>query len=113
LNWAKVPIPGSPFKFTVIDTAQVQTYIHGRPIVIELDADCKINDVKAYAIHEDTGTHLKVKLTKAQKGKMKLSFQPKDPGLYFIYISIRDKEIPGSPYIIRYGKPPKADACHL
>ena len=111
LNWSNVPIPGSPFKFTVIDNAQLQTYMHGKPIGIELEVDCKISDVKAYAVHKDTSTHLKVKLTKAQKGKMKLSFQPKEPGLYFIHVSIKDKEIPTSPYIVRYGKPPKPDAC--
>ena len=113
IQWAKEKIPGSPLSFNVGDTGDVQTYPWGKPVAMDINADCKTGDLDAYAIQESNGAKHKVKVHKLQKGKFKLSFQPKDPGIYEIHVLLKKKEIPGSPYRIRYNSPPNPDAVRV
>ena len=110
-QWSKEPIPDSPLVFDVGDASSLQSYTYGAPVAIDIAADCKSGDLEAYGIHEDTGTQYKVKIAKAEKGKFKLSFQPKEPGIYAIHVLLRKREIPGSPFRIRYSRPPNPGAC--
>ena len=111
--WSSYPIPDSPVEFKATDISAVPASLHGKPIGLDLDSEAKPSDLKAYAIHEDTNAQFKVKISKAQKGKLKLTFQPKEPGIYRLHVLSKDKDIRGSPFIVRYGKPPKADACKV
>ena len=70
-------------------------------------------ELRAYALHEDTGTQLKVKATREQKGKYKLTFTPKGAGLYYIRVFVKDKEINGSPFLVRIAEPPKPEAVKV
>ena len=111
LLWEDESIPGSPLTFEVGDASQLQTYPYGKLVGLDISADCKQGDLDSYAVHEDTGTRFKVKIAKQQKGKFKLSFQPKEPGIYAIHVLLKRKEIPGSPYRIRVTGPPNPMAC--
>ena len=113
VQWAKEKIPGSPLTFDVGDTGDVQTYPYGKPVSMDINAECKTGDLEAYAIQESNGAKHKVKVTKLQKGKFKLAFQPKDPGIYEIHVLLKKKEIPGSPYRIRYNSPPRPEAVKV
>ena len=113
IHWAKERIPGSPLSFDVGTTGDVQTYPWGKPVSMDINADCKTSDLEAYAIQESNGANHKVKVAKLQKGKFRLSFQPNDPGIYEIHVLIEKKEIPGSPYRIRYNSPPKPDSVRV
>ena len=114
LLWAKEAIPGSPLLFEVGDASAIQTYAHGKPVAMDINADCKLGDLESYAIHEETGTRYKVKIIKGtEKGKFKLSFQPKDPGIYAIHVLMKGKDIPGSPYRVRYAEPPDPGAVRV
>lgn len=106
LLWSGDKIPGTPLVFKVGDIHAIQRYPHGKPVSIEINADCKAGDLESYAIHEDTGTKFKVKVSKVKKGKFKFNFQPKQPGIYAIHVLLKKKDTPGSPYRIRYLGPP-------
>ena len=113
IQWAKQRIPGSPLSFDVGTIGDIQTYPWGKPVEMDINADCKTSDLESYAIQESNNTKHKVKVNKLQKGKFKLSFQPKDPGIYEIHVLLKKKEIPGSPYRIRYNSPPKPEAVRV
>ena len=113
IQWDKEKIPASPLTFDVGTAGDVQTYPWGKPVSMDINVDCKTADLEAYAIQESNGVKHKVKVTKLQKGKFKLSFQPTDPGIYEIHVLLKKKEIPGSPYRIRYNSPPKPDAVRV
>ena len=108
--WADQTIPGSPLQFEVGDASTAQVYPYGKPVSLDFNADCKSGDLESYAIQEATGARHKVKISKLQKGKFKLSFQPKEPGMYLVHVRLKGKEIPGSPYRILYAKPPNPNA---
>ena len=103
--WSDQTVPGSPLQFQVGDASAVQAYPYGKPVAMDINADCKAGDLEAFAIQESTGARLKVKINRLQKGKFKLSFQPKEPGMYLVHVLLRGKDIPGSPYRILYSKP--------
>ena len=103
LFWGGDKIPATPLVFNVGDVTKIQRYPYGSPVTININADfSKTGDLDAYAIQEDTGTKLKVKVSKEKKGKYKLGFQPKQPGIYAVHLLHKKKETPGSPYRIRY-----------
>ena len=109
--WADENIPQSPVQLLVYDPATVDVYPHGKPVGVDIVTDAKQGDLKAHIIHKRTNTQHKVKLTKVQKGKYRFTFSPKEPGLYFLHIFAKDKEIPQSPIPIRYARPSKPEAC--
>ena len=112
LLWFNDPLKNTPIELHAMDPSDVHNFAHGKPIGIDIDTDNKLGDLKAYAIYHDTGAQLKVKVTKgSQKNKYKLSFQPKDPGLYRVHSLAKDKELPRSPIFVHYGIPPKPEAC--
>ena len=110
LLWAGDKIPGAPLIFKVGDLQRIQRYPHGKPVTIDINTDSsKAGDIDAFAIQESTGSKSKVKVSKEKKGKFKLSFQPKQPGVYAVHMLHKKKETPGSPYRIRYLGPPKPE----
>ena len=109
LAWFNDPIPRSPVTFIAVDPKSIPTVIYGKLASTECDIDCKQSDLKAYTVHDETNTQVRTKITKVQRGRYKISFQPKLPGLYRIHVSVKDREIPESPIIVRYGKPAKPD----
>ena len=111
--WGGKPIPQSPVRLAVIELATVEVHQHGKPVGVDIEYDCKPSEVRAYALHSDSNYQHKVKINKVQKGKYTLTFQPKEPGLYYIHIFVRDNEIPASPIVIRYAKPPKPERCKV
>ena len=113
LLWSGEPITKAPLKVSAVDPANVTHILYGKPVGIDFDADCKSNELKVHVIHDETGANYKAKITKVHKGKYKVSFQPKEPGHYRVHISVKDKEIPESPIIIFYDKPPKPEACKV
>lgn len=107
LLWGGEKIPGAPLVFKVGDIHKIQRYPYGKPVTININADAnKASDFDAYAIQEQTGAKMKVKVTKEKKGAFKLGFQPKQPGIYAVHVLMKKKETPGSPYRIRYLGPP-------
>lgn len=113
LLWSDDPIPKSPLKVSAIDPANVAHFPYGKPAGVDFDADCKSSELKVHVVHDETGTSYKSKISKVHKGKYKVTFQPKEPGHYRVHISVKDKEIPESPIIIFYDKPPKPEACKV
>ncbi|CAI7991468.1 Filamin-C [Geodia barretti] len=113
MQWSKERIPGSPLSFDVGMIGDVQTYPWGSPVAMDINADCRTGDLESYAIQVSNGARHKVKVNKLQKGKFKLSFQPQDPGIYEIHVLLKKKEIPGSPYRIRYNSPPKPETVKV
>ena len=113
IQWAKERISGSPLSFDVGTTGDVQSYPWGKPVAMDINTDSKTSDLDAYAIQESNGAKHKVKVTKLQKGKFRLSFQPKQPGIYEIHVLLKKKEITGSPYRIRYNSPPNPEAVRV
>ena len=110
-TWGGKPIPDSPVRFMVIDTNDVEFVPYGKSAATDFDTDGK--DLKLKIVHKETGNLFKGKLSKVEKGKYKAAFSPKLPGLHYIHMYSKDKEIPSSPYVIRYGKPPKPEACKV
>jgi len=110
-NWGGKPIPDSPVSFMVIDTKNVEFIPYGKSAATDFDTDGK--DLKLKIVHRETGNTFKGKLSKVEKGKYKAAFSPKIPGLHYIHLYSKDKEIPSSPYVIKYGYPPKPEACKV
>ena len=119
-------VKGSPFTFdmspgTVPPTGVIkmeerqvvkpQKFEEGKPVAMDIDADCKLTDIGSHAIHEKTGTRHRMKITRVDKGKFKLSFQPKELGIYSIHVQIKQKDISGSPFRINYGYLSKPENC--
>ena len=113
LLWSGDKVPGSPLVFEVGDTSRLQTFPFGKPVSMDINVECKTGDLDAHAIHEETDAKYKVKVSKQSKGKFKLGFQPKEPGIYAVHILLKKKEIPGSPYRIRVLPPPKPEAVKI
>ena len=111
--WVDEPIPDSPVDLNVLDLQNAPQYEFGKPIGLEMDVDGKQSDLKLKIFHKESGSPIKGKLSKIQKGRFKVSFSPKIPGLYFIHLYLKDKEIPSSPYIVRYRRPAVASACKV
>ena len=112
LLWSGDTVPGSPLVFEVGDTSRLRTVLLGKPVSIDINTDRK-GDLDANAIHEETEARYKVKVSKQQKGKFKLGFQPKEPGIYAVHVLLKKKEVPGSPYRIRVLPPPKPEAVKI
>ena len=112
-QWSDTHIPDSPVKLVVVDMSTVETHHFGRPVGIDVDADCKLGEMRAYALHEGTRTQLKVKAARVQKGKYKLTFQPKGAGLYYVLVFAKDKEVDRSPFLIRIAEPPNPEAVKV
>ena len=108
--WDKGPVPDSPVNLQV---SEAPNYAYGQPIGMDVNVDCKAADLTAHAIHLDTNTQYKVKITKVQKGKFKLTFQPKDYGYYHIFMFVKQVEVPGSPFVVYYRRPPQADKVFI
>ena len=114
-KWAEEQIPNSPVSMVAVDLATAQRITYGKPVGIDFDTKHKERDLKAYAIYEGdkTGAHLKVKMHRVQKSKHHLSFHPKESGLYYIHILVKDMDIPGSPFVVMYGEPPMPGAVKV
>ena len=112
LLWGGNPIPDTPLVIRVVDLEKVQNFTHGKTVSIEVDvpSDIKEKDIRVRIFHTVTGTLSKIS-GRLSKGKYRVSFNPKLPGLYSIHVLIKDKEIPKSPIVIRYGNPPRPDLC--
>ena len=113
ITWSQQPIPNAPFSVNVFDPDTATSYPYGKPVGVDCDIEGKSGDIKAVAIHDRTGTNYKVKIAKVQKTKYKLSFSPKDHGLYRVHVTVKDKEISESPILIRYSKPSKPEAVSV
>ena len=109
--WANEKISQSPVQTLAYDPAKVEVHPHGKPVGVDLATDVKQGDLRAHIIHKRTNTHHKVKISKVQRGKYRFTFSPKVPGLYFLHIFAKDKELPESPFPIRYARPAKPEAC--
>ena len=110
LKWGEEAVPGAPLNFNV---QGIQVFPHGKLVGFEREVDSKISDLEAYAIHEGSGTRLKINVSHLHKGRYKLTLEPKDPGMYAIHMLSRKKELPGSPLYVRYDKPPNPEACKV
>ena len=112
LLWGRQPIPDTPLVIRVVDLEKVQNFTHGKTVVAEIDvpSDVKEKDIRVRIFHVVTGTLSRIN-GRLSKGKFRVSFNPKLPGLYSIHVLIKDKEIPKSPIVIRYGDPPRPDLC--
>ena len=113
LTWFNDPIPNTPLHVSAVDPAAIIHVHYGKPVSVDCEAEGKSGDFKAIAIHDETDAQYKVKVTKPHKNKYRLSFSPRDSGLYRVHVRMKDKEIRESPFIINYGKPPKPEACRV
>ena len=111
IHWADVPIPGSPVTFQVGDGRPVQSYAYGEPVSLEVHSTTGMKDLVCYAVHEDSGKQFDLNTSELREGKFIFFFE--DPGFYWIHIQDNGKEIPGSPYRIRYANPPDPGACKV
>ena len=111
LQWGKDRIPGSPLVFNVVSGSAItgeSVYPYGKPVVLQLTADCKVKDLDVYAVYEGTNVHTKLKVSKAGKGQFALSFQPDKSGFYDTHAKIKENDVAGSPYRVQYADPPDA-----
>ena len=109
--WANESIPQSPIQLIAYDPATVEVHPYGKPVGVDVTTDARQGDLRAHIIHKRTDTQHKVKISKVQKGRYRFAFSPKEPGLYFLHIFAKDKELPQSPIPIRYARPAKPEAC--
>ena len=111
LQWGKECIPGSPLVFNVVSSSAItgeSVYPYGKPVVLQLLAECKTKDLDVYAIHKRTNTYTKLKVSKARKDHFILSFKPKKSGFYDTHVKLKGENVAGSPYRVRYADPPDA-----
>ena len=94
LLWADEALPSSPMSFEVMDATLLP---FGIPILINMTANCRKRNLKAYAVYQGKEVQYKLKIDKLDKGRFHLTFKPKDEGIYYIHVLDRDKELPGSP----------------
>ena len=113
LLWSGKVIPGSPIAFEVGSTKAIYTYEYGKPIVLETYTSGDMEDLESYAVHEQSESRHNVDISKVEKGRFKLGFQPEEPGIYAIHVLLKGRDIQGSPYHVEYAKPPKPDACKV
>ena len=102
LLWSGDKISCTPLSFEVVDVREIERFPYGKPVSIKITASAKTGNLHAHAIHEESETKSKVKLSKKKNGKLKLAFQPKQPGIYAIHVLSKKTSIPGSPTRIRY-----------
>ena len=90
----------SPLPFKV-KPAPVQPL--GKPISLNFDlAGTSEKDLKCHFVHKETNSQYKAKIAKIARDKYNMSFSPKEPGLYALYVN--DRGIKKGPIIIRYGQ---------
>ena len=111
IHWADTPIPGSPVTFQVGDGRPLQSYAYGEPVSMEVHSTSGIENLLCYAVHEESGKQYDLNESEIHEGKFIFFFQ--EPGFYWIHIQENGKEIPGSPYRIRYANPPNPGACRV
>ena len=113
-KWGDHTIPDSPVALRAIDEHNPTAFEFGKPVGIDVATDSKQSDLKVKIIHKETGTPVKGKISKGRdKGKFKINFNPKTPGIYLAHVYAKDKEIPPSPFVIKYNRPIKPDACKV
>ena len=110
--WDGKPIPDSPVVVRAVNFEKLQNFPHGKNVAVDVDipSDAKEKDLKVRVYHPVIGTLSKVS-ARHSKGKYRIGFTPKLPGLYSIHVLYKDKEIPPSPFVVRYGDPPRPDLC--
>ena len=111
LQWGKECIPGSPLVFDVVSSSAItgeSVYPYGKPVVLQLSAECKTKDLDVYAIHKRTNAYTKLKVSKARKDHFILSFKPKKSGFYDTHVKLKGEYVAGSPYRVQYADPPDA-----
>ena len=107
-TWSDHSIPETPIEFNV---TEAPVYAFGQSPKIEINTDCKQDDLKAHALHVETGEPYSANISKLQRGRYKIALQPKNPGYYLIHVSTEEKIIPSNPLVIKYDGPPMADKC--
>ena len=112
LLWDRKDIPQSPLKIRVVDFAGVQNFAHSKSVSVDIKipSDTKEKDVKVTVIHVTSGSISKSG-GRYSKGKYQVTFSSKLSGLYSITVLIKGRELPTSPYVIRYGDPPRPQQC--
>ena len=109
-KWADETIPMSPVQIMAVDPTKIEVIPHGKPASVDINAH---SNITVHCIHRESNINYKVKINKLQKGKYRITFRPKDIGLYFLHVYYKDKEVSQSPYIIRYSRPAKPEACKV
>ena len=94
LLWADETLPSSPMSFEVMDATLLP---FGIPVLVNMTANCRKRNLKAYAVYQGKEVQHKLKIDKLDKGRFHLTFKPKDEGIYYIHVLNEDKELPGSP----------------
>ena len=102
LKWSGKELLSSPLRF---DVGKLPSFEHGKPVHMDFSIDARQGDLESYAIHKDSDTRFKAKVTKVQKGKYRVNFNPSEPGMYDVHVLVKQKDIPGSPFQISYGAP--------
>ena len=105
LLWADEALPSSPMSFEVMDATLLP---FGIPILINMTANCRKRNMKAYAVYQGKDVQYKMKIDKLDKGHFHLSFKPKDEGIYYIHVLNEGKELPRSPLTVWCTKEVKA-----
>lgn len=112
LQWAREAIPGSPVVLSVGEVNKIPTFPMSKPYVIQFIADCDPSEVHSYGIHDDTGNRYDSIVAKGIRGKAKLTFHAKQPGVHSLHILIANRELPGSPYQVKFIES-DAQACRV
>ena len=96
-------IPQEPDVYT-ISVLFRGTEVRGSPFTVDLrDSPTSLGYLlEAYAMHEETGMNFKQSIIAVGKGRLRLSFQPSDSGIYHIHILADGKDIPGCPVFVQY-----------
>ena len=105
LLWADEALPSSPMSFEVMDATLLP---FGIPVLINMTANCRKRNMKAYAVYQGKDVQYKMKIDKLDKGRFHLTFKPKDEGIYYIHVLNGDKELPRSPLTVCCTKAVKA-----
>lgn len=103
ISWSDSPIPGSPMSLNI--TKPLMAHFN-EPIAVNVKTVFKRKNLKTRLQKRD-GTVVKqyVKMDKIKTGDYLLIFSPKEPGVYILNVTAKNKPIERSPFIINYIKP--------
>ena len=109
--WGGKAIPQSPLSLRVVDYDKVE-FLYGREVSIDIDvpSGIKETDIVISVFHVESGSIPKIS-GQFTNGKYRVTFSPKESGLYSISILVKDRELPSTPLVIRYGDAPRPDLC--
>ena len=114
LFWNDQHIPNSPLKIRVVDTSNAIRVQPGKKANTgDLKIESAPTDIRAYAVKRGNTKKLKVTVKQVKTHLYRFIFSYKQPGYYFIHITVSGEEIDQSPIPVYISQPPRPKNCHV